>query len=133
VAMANKMSSSITGAIGSRALVISWYTGTIAYGHKQEHFTMTYFEDRPGQVQYKYYDVVQDPYPGALAAVNIRGAQTTIVASGQKFAAGQQLSISAPDASHVTFSSSSHNRADCCIAKLGGWHSCTEFQAPIRP
>jgi hypothetical protein len=32
---------------------------------------MTYFEDRPGQVQYKYYDVVQNPGPSAFAAVVI--------------------------------------------------------------
>jgi hypothetical protein len=32
---------------------------------------MTYFEDRPGKIQFKYYDVVQDPGPYAFAAVTI--------------------------------------------------------------
>jgi hypothetical protein len=62
---------SITGDLGSRALVLSWFTGSYEYGHQQNHYTMTYFEDRPGQVQYKYYDVVQNPDPSAFAAVSI--------------------------------------------------------------
>ncbi|KEQ57742.1 uncharacterized protein M437DRAFT_70548, partial [Aureobasidium melanogenum CBS 110374] len=61
----------ITGPEGSRAIVFSWYVGTYRYGHQQNHFTITYFEDRPGQVQYKYYDVVQDPGPSAHAEVVI--------------------------------------------------------------
>ncbi|KAH0276864.1 hypothetical protein KCU91_g3576, partial [Aureobasidium melanogenum] len=121
----------ITGEAGSRAIVFSWYAGTLAWGHQQNHFTITYFEDRPGQVQYKYYDVVQDPGPSAHAEVVINGASTSIVYSGNYFQPGQQISISAPDASHVTFSSSMHDRASCCTKRY--WHSCTEFQPPKRP
>lgn len=51
--------------------MFSWYAGTLQWGHQQNHFTITYFEDRPGQVQYKYYDVVQDPGPSAYAQVVI--------------------------------------------------------------
>ncbi|KAG9858240.1 hypothetical protein KCU98_g1048, partial [Aureobasidium melanogenum] len=101
----------ITGDPGSRAVVFSWYTGTYNWGHQQNHFTITYFEDRPGEVQYKYYDVVMDPGPAAVAQVLINGAITSIVTRGQYFQPGQQISISAPDASHVTFSSSTHDRA----------------------
>ncbi|KAK6004317.1 hypothetical protein QM012_008179 [Aureobasidium pullulans] len=121
----------ITGEAGSRAIVFSWYAGTVRWGHQQNHFTVTYFEDRPGQVQYKYYDVVQNPGPSAYAQVIINGATTSIVASGQYFQPGQQISISAPDASHVTFLSSTHDRVSCCTKR--NWHSCTEFQAPQRP
>jgi hypothetical protein len=59
------------------------------------------------------------------------GATTSIVNSGTYFQPGQQISISAPDASHVTFSNSMHDRATCCNKR--NWHSCTEFQAPKRP
>ncbi|KAH0378942.1 hypothetical protein KCU92_g8453, partial [Aureobasidium melanogenum] len=121
----------ITGEEGSRAIVFSWYMGTVRWGHQQNHFTITYFEDRPGEVQYKYYDVVQDPGPSAYAQVVINGATTSIVNSGTYFQPGQQISISAPDASHVTFSNSMHDRATCCNKR--NWHSCTEFQAPKRP
>ncbi|KAI4723998.1 hypothetical protein E4T49_08281 [Aureobasidium sp. EXF-10728] len=65
----------ITGDSGSRAIVFSWYAGTYNWGHQQNHFTITYFEDRPGEVQFKYYDVVQDPGPSATAALYISESQ----------------------------------------------------------
>lgn len=63
--------SSIAGPIGKRQVTFSWYTGTWNYGHMQNHFTATFFEDRPGEVQYKYYDVVQSGMAQAYARVSI--------------------------------------------------------------
>lgn len=45
--------------------------GTYNYGHMQNHFTATFFEDRPGEVQYKYYDVVQSGLYRAYARVTL--------------------------------------------------------------
>ncbi|KAK4541626.1 hypothetical protein LTR36_007770 [Oleoguttula mirabilis] len=42
----------ITGDVGSRQLVFAWYVGTHEYGNEQNHFTITYFENKPNEVQY---------------------------------------------------------------------------------
>lgn len=121
----------ITGTPGSRQLVVAWYVGTYNWGHQQNHFSLTYFEDS-STVQYKYYDVVQGPsYQGNSYAV-INGQKTPIVNAGTQFANGDQWSLSFSGNS-ATAVHSTHNRVDCCVKRpdawWGGWHSCTEYQA----
>ena len=114
----------------------------------QEHFTITYFEDRPNHVQYKYYDIIQSGLYEAQAYVyaseftesrveyecqmlmHLADNKMTTIRQGAPFSAGEQISITANSASDVTFSSSTHDRVDCCTKR--GWHSCTEYQAPKK-
>jgi hypothetical protein len=124
----------IAGDVGSRTVVVSWYVGTYNYGHQQNHFTITLFENRPGYVQYKYYDVVMQPGPGAYIALSTPSSFTYFVPYGQEVSNGQQISFYAPDATTtVKFASSQHDRIECCKVApnwWSGWHTCTENQAP---
>nr|POF02218.1 hypothetical protein CFP56_65483 [Quercus suber] len=126
---------SVTGPIGSRQIVFSWFVGTVNYGHMQNHFTITYFENQPGKVQFKYYDVVQSGLAQAYALINFEGQQA-IVQRGSLFSNGQQITVTTGSDNSVSSTTSKHDRVDCCVknsaAWWGGWHSCTEFQ-PARP
>jgi hypothetical protein len=125
----------IAGDVGSRTVVVSWYAGTYNYGHQQNHFTVTLFENRPGYVQYKYYDVVMQPDPSAYVALGSPDSFTYFSPYGQVIPQGQQISIYAPTANvPPEFAISQHDRVDCCTTSpfwWSGWHTCTEYQAPL--
>jgi hypothetical protein len=122
----------VAGDVGSRTAVFSWYAGTFSYGSQQNHFTITFFENRPYYVQYKYYDVIQDPYPEALVGISLDGAQTQFIPSETPIAAGTQISIYAPILAPLQYAISSFDRVDCCTTStFHHWHVCTEFQPPV--
>jgi hypothetical protein len=121
----------VAGDAGSRSVVISWYAGTYQYGHQQNHFTVTLFENRPGYVLYKYYDIIMQPNPSATIAISIGSDTKYFVPYGVEVYNGQQISIYAPgSALSIQSGFSTHDRVDCCKI-FGGWHSCTEFQSPL--
>jgi hypothetical protein len=122
----------VAGDVGSRTVVFSWYTGTINYGSQQSHFTITLFENRPGYVQYRYYDVIQDPAPQATVGVAVNDGFTQFISSDTAIAAGTQISVYAPASGSVQFQISSFDRIDCCTTStFHHWHVCTEFQPPV--
>ncbi|KAG9857121.1 hypothetical protein KCU98_g1635, partial [Aureobasidium melanogenum] len=59
----------ITGEVGSRQLEFEFYTSTYGTLTEYFHFIMTFFEDQPGVVKYRYFDI---SYNGLSATV---GAQ----------------------------------------------------------
>nr|POF15324.1 hypothetical protein CFP56_42213 [Quercus suber] len=122
----------IAGPVGSRQIVFSWFIGTVQFGHMQNHFTITYFENQPGKMQFKYYDVVQSALAQADASIIYAGKQVDIQRS--LFSNGQQITVTTGSDNSVSSVSSQHDRVECCRknsdAWWGGWHSCTEFQAP---
>lgn len=124
----------IAGPVGSRTVVFSWYVGTYNYGHQQNHFTVTLFEDRPNYVQYKYYDVVMQPGPSATVGISMPNAYVPLFPYGQEIPNGQQISFYMPgDSQTLKKSITQHDRVSCCSISSfwwGGWHSCTEWQAP---
>lgn len=122
----------ITGDVGSRQLTFAWYTATISWGHQQSHITATYFEDKPNQIQYKYYDAIQDAPSDTTPSIYIQKGSTITRAlpEGNHVVVGTQYTIkTAPDGG-VTVSKTTHDRVECCT-KLW-WHSCTEFM-PADP
>jgi hypothetical protein len=119
----------IQGPVGQRTVVFSWYVGTNNYGHQQNHFTITLFENRPGYAQYKYYDVVMQPGPSAFIAVAIGEESNTVVPYGTELGNGQQFDVYVPgNIATMRTASSQHDRVECCV--MAYWHSCTEWQEP---
>jgi hypothetical protein len=123
----------VAGVPGARTVVFSWYAGTLNFGHNQNHFTVTLFENLPGYVQYKYYDIIEDPYPNALIAVQIGGSAKVLLPAQVTVAVGTQVSIYAPGSlDSVKYQTALFNRVDCCTTNtFHRWHVCTEFQPPV--
>lgn len=118
----------ITGSNGSRQLTFAWYAATYNWGHQATHVMATYFEASPNQIQYKYYDAIQDaPYNSIPSVYVQKGTSTTwVVDQGDQVTVGSQFTIkTGTDATVLSVSKTMHDRIDCCTK--ANWHSCTEF------
>lgn len=60
----------VAGEVGARTITFEWYCSHFRQPDQYYHFTMAFFEGRPGAVTLKYYDVLDK---GSQAAVAVQG------------------------------------------------------------
>lgn len=60
----------VSGEVGSRKIAFEWYCSHYQQPTQYYHFTMTFFEGKPGVATYKYYDVLDK---GKQSTVGIQG------------------------------------------------------------
>lgn len=92
---------------------------------------MTFFEDKPNQVQYKYYDATQSaPYYQYASVYVSKGSQTTYIVPANTYVdvASQYTIKTGTDGTFLSSSKTMHNRIECCTkSDWPLWHSCSEF------
>lgn len=62
----------VTGEVGARTIVFEWYCSQFHQPTQYYHFTMAFYEGRPGAVTTKYYDVLDK---GSQAVVGVQGGE----------------------------------------------------------
>ncbi|KAH7039813.1 uncharacterized protein B0I36DRAFT_390567 [Microdochium trichocladiopsis] len=120
----------VTGPLGNRQFTMSWYTSTWDFGHAKAHYSVTWYENMPQVVYYKYYDAVQVYANTHSVEKDYGGPVTHVWPVGQFMKAGTQIRIEASPDGNVTYEATQRNRVDCCT-DVAGWHSCTEWQPQI--
>jgi hypothetical protein len=115
----------VDGAIGSRKIHFSWFTGSYYWGHERFHITATFDEAKPGILVSKIFDTWGQVNPRRTISVtgnnkNIPFAQPW----STNVYEGQEITFDTTGAGSV--SSRSFDRIDCCKKTGWEWHVCSE-------
>ncbi|CAN9310522.1 unnamed protein product [Alternaria sp. RS040] len=115
----------VDGAIGSRKIHFSWFTGSYYWGHERFHITATFHEAKPGILVSKIYDNWGQVTPRRTISVtgngkNIRFAQYW----SDNVHEGQEITFDTTGAGGVSAKDS--DRIDCCKKTGWEWHVCSE-------
>jgi hypothetical protein len=115
----------VDGAIGSRKIHFSWFTGSYYWGHERFHITATFDEAKPGILVSKIYDTWGQVTPRRTISVT---------GNGKNIPFAQYWSDNVHESQEITFdttgagsvSAKDFDRIDCCKKTGWEWHVCSE-------
>jgi hypothetical protein len=115
----------VDGAIGSRKIHFSWFTGSYYWGHERFHITATFDEAKPGILVSKIFDTWGQVNPRRTISVAGNGKNILFAQSGStNVHEGQEITFDTTGAGSV--SAKDFDRIDCCKKTGFEWHVCTE-------
>jgi len=115
----------VDGAMGSRKIHFSWFTGSVYWGHERFHITATFDEAKPGILVSKIFDTWGQVSPRRLVSVSGPGKDVVFAQrnSGDVHE-GQEITFDTTGAGSV--SAKNFDRIDCCSKTGWEWHVCSE-------
>jgi hypothetical protein len=115
----------VDGAIGSRKIHFSWFTGSYSWGHERFHITATFDEAKPGVLVSKIFDTWGQVTPRRTISVTGNGKNIPFASYGtNNVYEGQAITFDTTGAGSV--SSKDFDRIDCCKKTPWEWHVCSE-------
>jgi hypothetical protein len=114
----------VDGAIGSRKIHFSWFSGSYYWGHERFHITATFDEARPGILVSKIFDTWGQVKPRRTISVTGNGKNIPFAQPGsENVFEGQEITFDTTGAGSV--SSKDFDRIDCCHKTDSEWHVCS--------
>lgn len=116
----------VDGAVGSRKIHFSWFSGSYYWGHERFHITATFDEAKPGVLVSKVFDT--------WGQVNPRRT-ISVTGNGKSIPFAQYGSTNVYEGQEITFDTTSgagrvsqraFDRIDCCSKTPWEWHVCSE-------
>jgi hypothetical protein len=115
----------VDGAIGSRKIHFSWFTGSYYWGHERFHITATFDEAKPGILVSKIYDTWGQATPRRTISVTGNGKNIPFAQYwSDNVHEGQEITFDTTGAGSV--SAKDFDRIDCCKKTGWEWHVCSE-------
>jgi hypothetical protein len=115
----------VDGAVGSRKIHFSWFSGSLYWGHERFHVTATFDEGKPGILTSKIYDTWGQVTPRRTISVTGNGKTIPFAEYGSdNVKEGLEVVFDTTGAGSV--SAADFDRIDCCKKTPWEWHVCSE-------
>ncbi|CAN9245316.1 unnamed protein product [Alternaria alternata] len=115
----------VDGAIGSRKIHFSWFTGSYYWVHERFHITATFDEAKPGILISKIFDTWGQVTPRRTISVTGNGKNIPFAQYwSDNVHEGQEIAFNTTGAGSV--SAKDFDRIDCCKKTGWEWHVCSE-------
>lgn len=114
----------VDGAVGSRKIHFSWFTGSYYWGHERFHITATFDEAKPGVLVSKIFDTWGQVSPRRTISVEGNNRKIPFASPGStNVKEGQEITF---DTNAGSVSSRDFDRINCCSKTPWEWHVCSE-------
>lgn len=114
----------VDGAVGSRKIHFSWFSGTLYWGHERFHITATFDEAKPGVLVSKIFDTWGQVNPRRTISVEGNGKRIPFAwPSSGNVHEGQEITF---DTNAGSVTSKDFDRINCCSKTGWEWHVCSE-------